>query len=170
MTEFLYSALEGGFSINSFCFLSLIPFTRVWGYDVSSCEHTILWTIDFEQNEDLIYHTLSATKPFRPSFYRLCLSKEDNTSRFIYINQDLFIYIKIYLYKSRFIYIHQDLFVYIKFHISVLRLIYVKIHIHRDCDKLTSSIKSNWFAWLILSSLRCRSTRSLSTVYCGRPS
>ena len=125
MTEFLYSALEGGFSINSFCFLRVIPFTRVWGYDVSSCEHTILWTTDFEQNEDLIYQTLSATKPFRPSFYRLCLSKEDNTSRFIYINQDLFIYIKIYLYKSRFIYIHQDLFTYIKIHSPISRFIYI---------------------------------------------
>ena len=122
MTEFLYSALEGGFSINSFCFLRLIPFTRVWGYDVSSCEHTILWTIDFEQNEDLIYHTLSATKPFRPSFYRLCLSKEDNTSRFIYINQDLFIYI------SRFIYINQDLFIYIKIYSLISRF----IHLYQD--------------------------------------
>ena len=122
MTEFLYSALEGGFSINSFCFLSLIPFTRVWGYDVSSCEHTILWTIDFEQNEDLIYHTLSATKPFRPSFYRLCLSKEDNTSRFIYINQDLFIYI------SRFIYINQDLFIYIKIYSFISGF----IHLYQD--------------------------------------
>ena len=121
MTEFLYSALEGGFSINSFCFLRLIPFTRVWGYDVSSCEHTILWTIDFEQNEDLIYHTLSATKPFRPSFYRLCLSKEDNTSRFIYINQDL-------LYISRFIYINQDLFIYIKIYSLISRF----IHLYQD--------------------------------------
>ena len=133
MTEFLYSALEGGFSINSFCFLSLIPFTRVWGYDVSSCEHTILWTIDFEQNEDLIYHTLSATKPFRPSFYRLCLSKEDNTSRFIYINQDLFIYIKIYSFISRFIHLYQDLFIYIKtiWLDDVINLKWVQIE---DCD------------------------------------
>lgn len=131
MTEFLYSALEGGFSINSFCFLSLIPFTRVWGYDVSSCEHTILWTIDFEQNEDLIYHTLSATKPFRPSLYRLCLCKEDNTSRFIYVNKDLFTYI------SRFIYINQDLFIYIKIYSFISRF----IHLYQD---LFIYIKTIW--------------------------
>ena len=40
--------------------------------------------------------------------------------------------------------------IYIKFHISVSRLVYIKTHIHQDCDRLTWSTKSNWFAWLML--------------------
>ena len=52
------------------------------------------------------------------------------------IYQDLFIYMRIYLYIARYIYIHQDLFIYVKIHISMLRLVYIKIHVHRDCDRL----------------------------------
>ena len=53
----------------------------------------------------------------------------------------IFIYLRIYLYIARYIYIHQDLFVYVKFHISMLRLVYIKIHFHRDCDRLIWSTK-----------------------------
>ena len=43
-------------------------------------------------------------------------------------------YIKIYLYTSRFIHLYQDLFIKIKI---LIRLVYIKIHIQRDCDRLT---------------------------------
>ena len=73
-------------------------------------------------------------------------------SRFTYRHQDIFIYIEISVYISRFLYLYQDLSIYMKFHVIVLRLVYIKIHIHWDCDRLTWSTKSHWFAWLILCS------------------
>ena len=73
-------------------------------------------------------------------------------SRFTYRHQDIFIYIEISLSISRFLYLYQDLSIYIKFHILVLRLVYIKIHIRWECDRLTWSTKSYWFAWFKLCS------------------
>ena len=39
------------------------------------------------------------------------------TSRFVYIQQDSYIYIKICIYTARFVYIHQDLYIYSTIHI-----------------------------------------------------
>ena len=47
-------------------------------------------------------------------------------SRFVYIHQDLYIYIKIRIYTSRFVYIHQDLYIYIKICIYTSRFVYIQ--------------------------------------------
>ena len=56
------------------------------------------------------------------------------TSRFVYIQQDLYIYIKIRTYTSRFVYIHQDSYIYSKIRIYTARFvdsyIYIKIRIY----------------------------------------
>ena len=56
-------------------------------------------------------------------------------SRFIYLYQDSYIYVKIHIYMSRFIYI------YVKIHICMARFIYVcqdsyiYVKIHTGCIK-----------------------------------
>ena len=50
------------------------------------------------------------------------------TSRFVYINQDSYIYIKIRIHTSRFVYIHQDSYLYIKIRIYTARF----VNIHQD--------------------------------------
>ena len=50
------------------------------------------------------------------------------TSRFVYIHQDSYIYIKIRIYTARFVYIHQDSYIYIRFvYIHQDLYIYIKI-------------------------------------------
>ena len=51
--------------------------------------------------------------------------QKGNKSRFIYIHQDLLIYIKIYLYIPRFIYINQDLPIDIKIYSYTSRFLYI---------------------------------------------
>ena len=48
------------------------------------------------------------------------------TSRFVYIHKDFYIYIKIRIYTSRFVYIHQDSYIYIKIRIYTSRFVYIQ--------------------------------------------
>ena len=50
------------------------------------------------------------------------------TSRFVYIHQDSYIYIKIRIYTTRFVYIHQDSNISIKICIYTARFVYI----HQD--------------------------------------
>ena len=45
------------------------------------------------------------------------------TSRFVYIHQDSYIYIKIRIHTARSVYIHQDSYIYIKIRIHTLRFV-----------------------------------------------
>ena len=47
------------------------------------------------------------------------------TSRFVYIHQDSYIYIKIRIYTLRFVYIQQDSYIYIKICIYTSRFLYI---------------------------------------------
>ena len=46
------------------------------------------------------------------------------TSRFVYIHQDSYIYVKIRIYTTRFVYMHQDSYIYIKIRIYTARFVY----------------------------------------------
>ena len=48
------------------------------------------------------------------------------TSKFVYIHQDSYIYIKIRIYTSRFVYIHQDSYIYRKIRIYTARFVYIQ--------------------------------------------
>ena len=61
---------------------------------------------------------------YSTKFKPLCLSKRDNISRFIYIHQDRFIYIKFHISVLRLIYIHQDV------NLSKTRFKYTYQHLH----------------------------------------
>ena len=61
---------------------------------------------------------------YSTKFKPLCLSKRDNISRFIYIHQDRFIYIKFHTSVLRLIYIHQDV------NLSKTRFKYTYQHLH----------------------------------------
>ena len=69
------------------------------------------------------------------------------TSRFVYIHQDSYIYIKIRIYTARFVYIHQDSYIYSKIRIYTSRF----LHIHQD--SCSSDIKESMTAgWIIVFS------------------